>query len=126
MLDVLHLDVLFLDVLTRDDKSTLTSHLPTDKCTSNSKLSAPNANFLFADIKYFFLNTKIDLFEYMRLKMEIFPKEIIEKYNLRDRDHEGWVYIELQRDIYGLPQVGILASKKLIKHLEPHGYEPAK
>jgi hypothetical protein len=54
--------------------------------------------------------------EYMRLRLNIIPEEIIVKYNLRDLvDEEGWVYIEIRKGMYGLPQAGIIANQLLEK-----------
>ena len=36
--------------------------------------------------------------------------------------HKGFIYLEIQKAIYGLPQAGILANKLLRKRLAPHGY----
>ena len=49
--------------------------------------------FLGIDLANFYLNTPMADPEYMRLRLEIIPKEIIVKYNLRDLvNEEGWVY----------------------------------
>jgi hypothetical protein len=53
-------------------------------------------------------------YEYMRLRLELIPDEIIDKYNLRDLvDNQGWVYIKIRMGMYGLPQAGILTNKIL-------------
>ena len=44
----------------------------------------------------------------MRLHLDIIMEDIIEAYNLRVLDMNGWVYIEIQKGMYGLPQAGIL------------------
>ena len=43
----------------------LTSDISTVKFLLNSVISTPNANFCGGDIKYFYLNTPMDTFEYM-------------------------------------------------------------
>ncbi len=54
--------------------------------------------------------------EYMRLRLEIIPEKIIVKYNLRDLvDADGWVYVEIRKGMYGLPQAGIIANQLLEK-----------
>ena len=58
--------------------------------------------------------------------MNLIPEEIIVQYNLREIAHEGYVYIEIRKGMYGLPQAGILANKKLTKYLSGHGYSPTK
>ena len=36
--------------------------------------------------------------------------------------YKGFVYLEMRRAVWGLPQAGILANKLLRKRLLPHGY----
>ena len=40
--------------------------------------------------------------------------------------HNGWVYFEIRRGCYGLPQSGILANKQLRLRLEKEGYYEAR
>ena len=52
--------------------------------------------FLGIDLANFYLNTLMADPEYMHLRLDIIPEEIILKYNLRDLvDEEGWVYIAI-------------------------------
>ena len=44
--------------------------------------------------------------------------------NLRPLFHNGHVYVEIRRGMYGLPQAGRLANDQLVAFLEPHGYRP--
>ena len=72
--------------------------------------------FLGIDLANFYLNTPMPEPEYMRLCLDIIPKEIIVKYNLRNLvDKEGWVYVKIQKGMYVLPQAGILANQLLKK-----------
>jgi hypothetical protein len=49
----------------------------------------------------------------------------MELYKLQDKVHKEYVYAEVQKDMYGLPQAaGRLANEKLRTFLEPHGYVP--
>jgi len=74
--------------------------------------------FLGIDLANFYLNTPMADPEYMRLQLNIIPEEIIIKYNLRDLgDKDGWVYIEIRKGMYGLPQAGIIANQLLEKRL---------
>jgi hypothetical protein len=58
----------------------------------------------------------------MRLKLDIIPDKIIDHYTLRDLvDKDRWVYIEICKGMYGLPQSGILANQLLEKHLAKKG-----
>ena len=48
------------------------------------------------------------------------------RYNLDSKIHHGYVYVEIRKGMYGLPQAGKLANDLLQKHLKPYGYEPVK
>ena len=47
---------------------------------------------------------------------------IIVQYNLLPHVKGGYVYLEICKTIYGLPQAGILANKQLQEKPEPAGY----
>jgi hypothetical protein len=58
----------------------------------------------------------------MRLWLDILPQEIINKYNLtKIVNADEWVYVEICKGIYGLPQAGILANNLLEKCLALRG-----
>eukprot|EP00804_Cyclotella_cryptica_P012351 CCRYP_010817-RA/>CCRYP_010817-RA protein AED:0.29 eAED:0.29 QI:0/-1/0/1/-1/1/1/0/379 len=59
--------------------------------------------------------------EYMRLKYDLIPQEIKDKYKLDTFNEDGWVYV-IDLGMYGLPQAGILANKLLEKRLAKAGY----
>ena len=63
----------------------------------------------------------------MRIHIDLIPDEIIEQYQLRDiADAQGYVYIEIGKGMYGLPQAGILANKQLTERLADYGYYPCR
>ena len=64
----------------------------------------------------------MDRYEYMRLPTALIPDEIMEAYHLRDKIHNGFIYMEIRRGMYGLPQAGLLANQLLTQRLQPHGY----
>jgi hypothetical protein len=74
------------------------------------------------DIKNFYLNAPLDQFEYMKMPIALFPAWIIKQYNLTQHVLNGFIYLEIQRAVWGLPQAGILANKLLRKRLLPLGY----
>ena len=61
----------------------------------------------------------------MKLPLDIIPEEIIQQYNFRNLSHKGFVYIEIQKGVYGIPQAGKIANDKLNLHLSKFGYDPA-
>jgi hypothetical protein len=104
--------------------STLTANMITAKILFNSVISTPDARFMGTDVKDFYLNTPMARYEYMRLPIRILPKEIVEQYQPLPLVHEGWVYVEIWKGMYGLPQAGIIANQRLENHLAKYGYMP--
>ena len=79
------------------------------------------------DIKDFYLNTPMPRYEYMRLKMADLPQDFIDEYNLQAKvTPDGYVYYEICRGMYGLPQAGILSQQLLEKRLGAKGYHQSK
>ena len=65
--------------------------------------------------------------EYMQLKITDIPDEIIEQYNLMSVvTQDRYVYCEITRWMYGLPQAGIVAQELLKKQLAEYGYHRSK
>ena len=67
------------------DVSTPTACLLTAKMLLNSVISTEGAEFMILDIKNFYLNTPLDQYEYLRLKLSNFPDKVIEEYNLKEQ-----------------------------------------
>jgi hypothetical protein len=61
-------------------------------------------------LEIFYLNMPMDRPEYVRIKIKDVPDEIIKEYNLREMvDDDGYLYVEVRKGMYGLPQAGLLA-----------------
>ena len=88
------------------DAKTPTSDLLTAKLIFNSVLSTKNQTFMCADISNFYLNNSMNIYEYMNLPLDIIPEGNIQQYNLRNLSHKGFVDMEIQKSMYGLPQAG--------------------
>jgi hypothetical protein len=78
------------------------------------------------DIKDFYLNTPMTRYEYMRVDLRSMPTAIINHYNLHSISHNGAVYVEIMKGMYGLPQAGILANAGLVTHLATTGYHQSQ
>jgi hypothetical protein len=105
------------------DAGTPTTNLLTIKLLLNSIISTPNAKFMMMDIKDFYLNTPIARYEYMQLQIADMPEDVITHYKLTDiATHDGYIFCEIQKGMYGLPQAGIIAQQLLKKCLKAHGY----
>jgi hypothetical protein len=85
-------------------------------------LSTDNAKFMGLDIGSFYLETPLARYEYMKFPIALFPQHIIDQYELNKHVHKGYIYVEIRKAIYGLPQAGILANQLLRKRLAPAGY----
>jgi hypothetical protein len=104
------------------DVSTKTAGLTTAKLLINSVLSTPGARCMVADIKDFYLNNPMSRYEYMKIPVDIIPAAIMQQYNLAPLVHNGFVYVEIRKGMYGLPQAGRIANDALVQHLSSHGY----
>jgi hypothetical protein len=104
--------------------STNTSDLTTAKLVINSTISTSGARHMLIDVKNYYLGTPLDIYEYMRLAINTLPQEIIDQYALLNLVHNGFVYLESRKGMYGLPQAGILANQLLVKRLALFGYYP--
>ena len=74
------------------------------------------------DIKNFYPENPLNWYEYMKMPLSIFPKYVIKQYGVRNKAKNGFIYLEIWRAIYGLPQAGALANKQLKEQLAPAAY----
>jgi hypothetical protein len=106
--------------------ATSTADITTFKILINSTLSTEDAAMMMMDIKNYYLGTLLPRIEFMKMLLSRFHEEIIQKYNLNALAVDGWVYIEIRKDMYGLKQAGLLANQLLQTDLAPFGYYPAR
>ena len=64
--------------------------------------------------------------KYVRIKFKEILQEFVDGYNLKEYIHTGWVYFEIVKGCYGLPQAGRLANVLLRKRLAKEGYYEAE
>ena len=107
------------------DVGTPTASIDLVKLTINSVLSRRNAKFACFDIKNFYLMTPMDHPECVRIKVTDIPKEFVDEYDLTNHIHNDWVYFEIVRGCYGLPQSGKLVNDLLRTRLNKSGYYEA-
>ena len=70
----------------------------------------------------FYLATPTDQREFVRIRLEEIPQEFIDEYNLTPYAHNGWIYFEIIKGCYGLPQALRLANDLLRTRLNDNGY----
>ena len=109
-----------------DDALSPASSLLETKLLVNSIISdaKDNARFMSADLKDFFLASPMSRPEYMKMALKYIPQDIIERYNLLELAVDGYVYIRINKGMYGLKQAEILAYQQLENFLSPAGYFP--
>jgi hypothetical protein len=89
-------------------------------------ISTDDARYMCVNVENFYLNTILDRPEYVKLALRIIPQEIIDKYKLSEKENNGYVYIQINKGMYGLPQAGRLVNDLMMKRLAPHGYHPVR
>ncbi len=79
------------------------------------------------DIKYFYLNTPMTRYKYMQLRIADMPDNVIKHYNLRDKvTPNSYIYCEIQKEMYGLPQASIIAQQLLEERLQKQGHRQSQ
>ena len=102
--------------------TTRTADLTTTKIVWNSVISTEGAIYACLDVGNFYLETPLERYEYMKMPLSLFPSRTRKQYNLDEKALNGFVYWEIRKAIYGLPNVGRLANEQLRKKLEPLGF----
>jgi hypothetical protein len=105
--------------------TTQTADIQTAKCLFNSVIvSTPNGRFMTSDLKDFYLCSDLPDYESVRIPTHRLPPAIVELYQLESKISNGYVYAEVRKGMYGLPQAGKLANGRLRKFLASFGYVP--
>jgi hypothetical protein len=101
-----------------EDVGTPTANLLLIKIFLNSVILTNGARFANADIANFYLMTPLKQSEYAKIRLSDIPEEVIKEYNLHEKaTADGWIYIEVVRGMYGLPQAGSLGHDLLEERL---------
>ena len=75
------------------------------------------------NIKDFYLNTPMPRYEYMQLKLNDLPDDFVAQNGLAAKvNADGYVYVQIRRGMYRLPQADLLAQKLLEKRFNAEGY----
>ena len=69
-----------------------------------------------------YLQTHIKIKEYMGILARLIPPEFMDTYSLHDKVYKYYVYMEIVKGMYGLPQVGQLVNDLLCNRLAMCGY----
>jgi hypothetical protein len=99
----------------RYDVSARTASLETVKMLIHSIVSS-NKKWRTLDIADFYLGAPLppSRYEYLRINTKMIPDEIMKRYQLYGLERSCFVYFEIRRCMYGLPQAGRLSQIRLI------------
>ena len=93
---------------------TNTASLELIKLMLNSVISRKGAWFACIDMKKIYLDMPMEDLEYVHIKITDIPEEFILEYGINEMENiNGWIYFEIHRGCYGLPQARILANNLL-------------
>ena len=79
-----------------------TANITTAKLLFNSTVSTKGAKFMCCNIKNFYLGTLMERYKYIRIPINLIPSETIEEYGPRALEHNGHIFVETQKGIFGL------------------------
>eukprot|EP00957_Ditylum_brightwellii_P009149 692015-Ditylum_brightwellii.AAC.1 len=103
---------------------TPTTDMDVAKLLFNSVISTPRARFFTLDIKDFYLNTPMEQYEYIKILFHLVPNEIKEQYDLNKLVHNDFIFVEVRKGMYGLPQAGRITHDQLKLYLSKFGHAP--
>ena len=64
--------------------------------------------------------------EYYNIVLRLIPQEVINTYNLVDKQINIFLRVRVEKGMYGLVQVVIITHTALKEHLCPFGYNPVQ
>ncbi len=85
----------------------------------NSVLSTPKVQYMCLNIGNFYLTATPNQYEYMKMPISLLPPCIIIQYNRNSKVVGGYIYLQMCKATWGLPQAGILASTSSCGNVSP-------
>ena len=95
------------------DTTTGTADLTICKVYLNGVISTEGGRFAASDIRDFYLETPLKKPRYGKVRVKYIPQATIEKYGLQDMIEDGWLYFEINKGMYGIPEADRLANDLL-------------
>ena len=59
------------------------------------------------------------------IQISMVPQEFVEKYNLKEKAHNGYIFAWVTKGMYGTQQAGRTGYDALVQHLQLYGYRPS-
>ena len=55
------------------------------------------------------------------IQISVIPQEFVDKYNIKDKGHNIYIFIRATKGICGIPQAIQITHDALVQHLEIYG-----
>ena len=72
------------------------------------------------DVKYFYLNNMMYRSDYILIQISIISQGLLDKYNLKGKAHNVYIFAQVSNEMYGLTQSGRISHDDLVKNLDPY------
>ena len=100
-------------ILVDYDTGTPTADLSTSKILINSTLSTRGVRWAGFNLMNMYLKTDLNDYENLRVHTSQIPEEFIQEYNLQHYvTPDGWVFFEIRKGMYSLPQAPVQPNMK--------------
>ena len=60
------------------------------------------------------------------IQISIIPQAFVDKYSIKEKAHNGYIFSQVTKRMYGIPQVGQIYNDALVQHLENYEYLPSR
>ena len=65
----------------------------------------------------------VERYKYLKLRLTDLPEDVIKHYDLQKKaTPKGFMYVEIRKGMYGLPQAGLLAQELLERRLNENRF----
>ena len=92
----------------------------------NSIISGIKSRYMCMDVEKFYLNNQMGRTEYSIVHISMIPHVFVEKYNIKGKLNNGYIFTCIPKGVWGLPQTGRIAHDDLVKRMKPYGYRPSR
>ena len=68
----------------------------------------------------------MDRVEYIMIQISMILEDLLDKYNLKGKAQNVYIFTQVIKGVYVIPQAGRISHDSLLKHLELYGYGPLR
>ena len=67
----------------------------------------------------------MDRAENIIIQISVIPQEFIIAYNIKDKAHNGYIFAQVNKGMYGIPQIWLIIHDAIVKYLSLYVYYPS-